>query len=103
MIIWPDLDQATENELHKLENMCHDVRRAKLHTRMRQLQIAEVDRDPSATFQWLGEIGTFCEDLCFHAKRLNRNITGKFNGTEIIAYPDSSPKDLTRLYFALRK
>jgi hypothetical protein len=93
------LNQMSIEELRALENEAR-TRRAELERdRNREHQTKELDADPDKVVIWLGMIGDFCEDLVFHAKRLSRKVTGKYNGVIIEAHPDSSPGDLRRDYF----
>jgi hypothetical protein len=97
------IDSMTIDELHRLENAIHEKRMGLERIRSREWQAADLEKPDAEPVTWLGEIGHFCEDIVYHAKRLNRPVRGKYNSTPITAYPDSSPGDLCRAYFEARK
>ncbi len=91
------LEDMSWDELHDLSNRVHTLMEKRDRERARTWQAKSLRNNPEAPLDaFAGWIGDFCADLVFHAQRLNRPITGKFNDKLITAYPDSSPGDLAR-------
>jgi hypothetical protein len=56
----------------------------------RENQAADLDRGEGTLERpvtWLGDIGSFCDDLDYHTIRLGRAIYGEFNGCRIVTNP----------------
>jgi hypothetical protein len=90
---------STIEELRTLENNAH-ARRMELETIQRREWQAEVlAKGETAELPFgAGDIGNFCQDLVFHAKRLGRPMKGEFNGRTMEALPDSTPQEIYRMW-----
>lgn len=96
-----NFDGMTIMDLFQIENAARK-RRVELErerSRVWQTQklsnaVAVLDPEPGAN------IGDYCEDLVFHAKRLNHAIHGTFSGFRLEALPDSLAGDLVRRYLS---
>lgn len=96
------IDEMTQAELRDCETACRERRGVLQLLARREYQVKNM-RDSRLEAEPGASIHGYCEDMVYHARRLNACITGKFNDSELEAFPDSSPHDMERGYFQARR
>lgn len=92
--------ESLRSEISSLQSRLQVLETAE---RRRQQRVDLLQRPDTEPVRWIGDIGTFCEDLVFHAKALGRNVRGEFNGVPIVAAPDADPWELAQSYCGRRQ
>ena len=87
-------EQLDHNRIWDLERLVREARDVSARIQARKWQEQSIAEHGSHMTFGCGDIGSCCEDMVYHANRLQRVITCEFNDRTLVARPGMTPEQV---------